>query len=118
MDTTLLSNLKSENDQAKASVGKCATIDATETSSSFLDPSTSKSSLQECVTKSRSFRKNEQTKAALQKQRVSESSKGAKRQSNEEKHKVETTKRSNEIRRNVGLRSCSRIGNLAVHVAS
>ncbi|KAK7252006.1 hypothetical protein RIF29_35675 [Crotalaria pallida] len=79
-------------------------------------PSTNRSYLNKSVSNNRASEKKEQAKVALQKHRVSESHKGAKQRSNEENKNGEKTMRKGA--RNVGLRSSSRSGNVAVRVAS
>ncbi|XP_027920360.1 protein WVD2-like 7 [Vigna unguiculata] len=66
--------------------------------------------------------RKEGAKVSSQKQKVSNSCKGAKQQNNERNKNGETTKHRNDIMRrgvrNVGLRNISKSGNLIVHVSS
>lgn len=74
------------------------------------------------MTNNHTSEKKEGAKVTSRKHGVSDSCKGAKRQSNEGNKNGETTKQRNETVkkgvRNVGLRCRSRNGNLAVRVAS
>ncbi|TKY59038.1 WVD2 1 [Spatholobus suberectus] len=104
------------------SIEECAKTNAPEVSLISPAPSTNHSRLADSMTNNHTSLKKEGAKVSSQKHRLSDSCKGAKQQSNERNKNGETTKHRNDITRkgvgNVGLRSSSKSGNLAVRVAS
>ncbi|KAL2946428.1 hypothetical protein AAZX31_20G013400 [Glycine max] len=104
------------------SVKECAKNKASKASLISPAPSTNNSCLADSTTSSHTSGMKEGAKVSLQKHRVTDSCKGAKQQSNERNKNGETAKHRNDIMRkgvgNVGLRSSSKSGNLAVRVAS
>lgn len=104
------------------SVKECAKSKASE--SSLISPaaSTNHRHVANSMTNNHASGKKEGAKVSSQKQKVSNSCKGAKQQNNERNKNGETTKHRNDIMRkgvrNVGLRNISKSGNLIVHVSS
>ncbi|KAF1873246.1 hypothetical protein Lal_00016392 [Lupinus albus] len=85
-------------------------------------PSTNRNCHSNYVANNHASEKKELAKVTSQKHRASDSSKGAIRQSSQGNKNSESTKQSEQTMRkgvrNVGLRSSSRSGNVAVHVTS
>ncbi|KAK7379918.1 hypothetical protein VNO78_34194 [Psophocarpus tetragonolobus] len=105
------------------SMEECAKTKASEASLISPAPSTNHIHLSDSMTSNHTSGKKEGAKASSQKHRVSNSCKGARQQSNQQRNKSgETTKHRNDVMRkgvrNVGLRSSSKGANLAVYVAS
>ncbi|XP_047173705.1 protein WVD2-like 7 [Vigna umbellata] len=103
------------------SIKECAKSKVSE--SSLISPaaSTNHRHVPNSMTSNHASGKKEGAKVSSQKQKVSNSCKGAKQQNNERNKNGETTKHRNDIMRkgvkNVGFRNISRSGNLIVHVS-
>ncbi|KAG5010817.1 hypothetical protein AAZX31_07G200600 [Glycine max] len=112
----------SEADAALPSKSKVGNDIDTNESVTGREPSTNHSHLADSMTSNHTSGKKEGAKVSSQKHRVSDSCKGARQLSNERNRNVEPTKQRNDMMRkgvgNVGLRNCSKSGNLAVRVAS
>ncbi|XP_029128523.1 protein WVD2-like 7 [Cajanus cajan] len=106
------------------SIEECTKTKASEASLTSPAPSTNHSRLADSMTSNHTSGKKEGAKVSSQKHRVSvsDSCKGAKQQNNGRNKNGETTRHRNDITRkgvgNVGLKSSSKSGNLAVRVAS
>ncbi|KAK7362574.1 hypothetical protein VNO77_04691 [Canavalia gladiata] len=110
-------------EQHSTSIEDCAETTTSEASFISPAPSTNHSCHANSVTSNHTSGKKEGTKVSSQKHRgSSDSCKGAKHHSSEGNRSGETTKHRNDVMRkgvrNVGLRSSSKSGNLAVRVAS
>ncbi|CAL0312150.1 unnamed protein product [Lupinus luteus] len=106
------------------SIHKITETNASETSLMIFShaSSTNQSCHSNSVANNHASEKKERAKVTSQKHRASESCKGAKRQSSQGNKNSKTTNQSDQTMRkdvrNVGLRSSSRSGNVAVRVAS